>query len=74
MKTVGDKLTPFAVTGVRPGQPEDAFYTINQERLRLHCKSMTCILGPRIALFQASQSPKLDLEAGASTLQVSKSF
>lgn len=31
MKTVGDKLTPFAVTGVRPGQPEDAFYTITDE-------------------------------------------
>jgi len=30
MKTVGDKLTPFAVTGVRPGQPEDAFYTITE--------------------------------------------
>jgi len=31
MKTVGDKLTPFAVTGVKPGQPEDAFYTITDE-------------------------------------------
>ena len=31
MKTVGDKLTPFAITGVRPGQPEDAFYTITDE-------------------------------------------
>jgi peroxiredoxin (alkyl hydroperoxide reductase subunit C) len=31
MKTVGDKLTPFAVTGVRPGQPQDAFYTITDE-------------------------------------------
>jgi peroxiredoxin (alkyl hydroperoxide reductase subunit C) len=31
MKTVGDKLTPFAVTGVRPGQPEDAFYTITEK-------------------------------------------
>ena len=31
MKTVGDKLAPFAVTGVRPGQPEDAFYTITNE-------------------------------------------
>ena len=31
MKTVGDKLTAFAVTGVRPGQPEDAFYTITDE-------------------------------------------
>jgi peroxiredoxin (alkyl hydroperoxide reductase subunit C) len=30
MKTVGHKLTPFAVTGVRPGQPEDAFYTITE--------------------------------------------
>ena len=31
MKTVGDKLAPFAVTGVRPGQPEDAFFTITDE-------------------------------------------
>ena len=30
MKTVGDKLAPFAVTGVRPGQPEDAFFTITE--------------------------------------------
>jgi peroxiredoxin (alkyl hydroperoxide reductase subunit C) len=28
MKTVGDKLTPFAVTGVKFGQPEDAFFEI----------------------------------------------
>ena len=31
MKTVGDKLEPFVVTGVRPGQPEDAFFTINEK-------------------------------------------
>jgi peroxiredoxin (alkyl hydroperoxide reductase subunit C) len=31
MKTVGDKLAPFAITGVKPGQPDDAFYTINEE-------------------------------------------
>jgi peroxiredoxin (alkyl hydroperoxide reductase subunit C) len=31
MKTVGDKLEPFVVTGVKPGQPEDAFFTINEE-------------------------------------------
>jgi peroxiredoxin (alkyl hydroperoxide reductase subunit C) len=31
MKTVGDKLAPFAITGVRPGQPEDAFYTITEK-------------------------------------------
>ena len=30
MKTVGDKLEAFAVTGVKPGQPEDAFYTITE--------------------------------------------
>lgn len=30
MKTVGEKLEPFVVTGVRPGQPEDAFFTINE--------------------------------------------
>jgi peroxiredoxin (alkyl hydroperoxide reductase subunit C) len=28
MKTVGDKLEKFAVTGVKFGQPEDAFFTI----------------------------------------------
>ena len=28
MKTVGDKLEHFVVTGVRPGQPEDAFFNI----------------------------------------------
>ena len=31
MKTVGDKLTPFAVTGVKFGQPEDAFFEITDE-------------------------------------------
>jgi lipoyl-dependent peroxiredoxin subunit C len=31
MKTVGDKLEPFVVTGVRPGQLEDAFFTINEK-------------------------------------------
>lgn len=31
MKTVGEKLEPFVITGVRPGQPEDAFFTINEE-------------------------------------------
>jgi peroxiredoxin (alkyl hydroperoxide reductase subunit C) len=31
MKTVGDKLAPFAITGVRPGQPKDAFFTITEE-------------------------------------------
>ena len=31
MKTVGDKLAPFAVTGVRPGQPEDAFFDITEK-------------------------------------------
>ena len=31
MKTVGDKLTKFAVTGVKPGQLEDAFFTITDE-------------------------------------------
>lgn len=30
MKTVGDKLEAFAVTGVKPGQPEDAFFTIDE--------------------------------------------
>jgi len=31
MKTVGDKLDKFTVTGVRPGQPEDAFFDITDE-------------------------------------------
>ena len=31
MKTVGDKLTAFAVTGVRSGQPDDAFHTITEQ-------------------------------------------
>jgi len=31
MKTVGDKLTPFTITGVKPGQPEDAFFTITEK-------------------------------------------
>ena len=30
MKTIGDKLTKFAVTGVKPGQSEDAFFTIDE--------------------------------------------
>jgi len=31
MKTVGDKLEPFVVTGVRPGQPADAFFDITEK-------------------------------------------
>lgn len=31
MKTVGQKLESFVVTGVRPGQPEDAFFDITQD-------------------------------------------
>lgn len=31
MMTVGDKLGPFAITGVKPGQPDDAFFTITQD-------------------------------------------
>ena len=31
MKTVYDRIEPFAVTGVKPGQPEDAFYTITDQ-------------------------------------------
>ena len=31
MKTVGDKITPFAITGVKPGQPENAFFTITEK-------------------------------------------
>ena len=31
MKTVGDVVTTFAITGVKPGQPEDAFFTITEQ-------------------------------------------
>jgi len=31
MKTVGDKIEKFAMTGVKPGQPEDAFFDITDE-------------------------------------------
>jgi len=31
MKTVGDKLSPFVVIGVKPGQPEDAFFDITEK-------------------------------------------
>jgi peroxiredoxin (alkyl hydroperoxide reductase subunit C) len=31
MKTVGDKLEKFVVTGVRPGQPDDAFFDITEQ-------------------------------------------
>lgn len=30
MKTVGDKLKPFTITGVKPGQPQDAFFSITE--------------------------------------------
>jgi len=30
MKTVGDKLEPFVITGVSPGQPDNAFFDINE--------------------------------------------
>jgi alkyl hydroperoxide reductase subunit AhpC len=31
MKTVGDKLEAFALVGVKPGQPEDAFFDITEK-------------------------------------------
>jgi alkyl hydroperoxide reductase subunit AhpC len=31
MKTVGNKLDSFVITGVKPGQPEDAFFDITEE-------------------------------------------
>ena len=31
MKTVGDKLEPFVVTGVKPGQPSGAFFDITEK-------------------------------------------
>jgi peroxiredoxin (alkyl hydroperoxide reductase subunit C) len=30
MKTVGNKIEHFVVTGVKPGQPEDAFFNIDE--------------------------------------------
>jgi len=30
MKTVGDTLEAFEIVGVKPGQPDDAFFTIDQ--------------------------------------------
>jgi alkyl hydroperoxide reductase subunit AhpC len=30
MKTVGDKLDPFVITGVSPGQPDNPFFDINE--------------------------------------------
>ena len=31
MKTVGDKLEPFVMTGVNPGQPDNPFFEINEK-------------------------------------------
>ena len=31
MLTVGDKLERFSITGVKPGQPDNAFFEINQD-------------------------------------------
>lgn len=31
MKTVGHRLEPFVITGVRPGQPQDAFFDITEQ-------------------------------------------
>jgi lipoyl-dependent peroxiredoxin subunit C len=31
MKTVGDKIEAFVVTGVKPGQPSDAFFDITEK-------------------------------------------
>ena len=31
MLTVGDKIEKFSVTGVKPGQPDNAFFEINQD-------------------------------------------
>lgn len=31
MKTVGDKLTSFAITGIKPGQPADPYFTITDQ-------------------------------------------
>jgi lipoyl-dependent peroxiredoxin subunit C len=38
MKTVGDKIERFAVTGVKPGQPEDAFFTIDEQTFAVEWK------------------------------------
>jgi peroxiredoxin (alkyl hydroperoxide reductase subunit C) len=31
MKTVGDKIESFVITGIKPGQPEDAFFDITEK-------------------------------------------
>lgn len=31
MKTVGDKIEKFAMTGIKPGQPQDAFFDITDQ-------------------------------------------
>ena len=31
MKTIGDKIEAFAVTGIKPGQPADPYFTITEE-------------------------------------------
>jgi peroxiredoxin (alkyl hydroperoxide reductase subunit C) len=38
MKTVGDKIQSFALTGVKPGQPEDAFFTIDDDTFNVEWK------------------------------------
>lgn len=34
MKTVGDKVEPFVMTGVRPGQPDDPFFEITDQTFK----------------------------------------
>ena len=45
MKTVGDVLKPFAMTGVKPGAltPDNAFETITEERYNEMMKSLTSV-------------------------------
>ena len=38
MKTVGDKLSPFKMVGVKPGQPEDPFFDITEKSFPLRWK------------------------------------
>jgi peroxiredoxin (alkyl hydroperoxide reductase subunit C) len=45
MKTVGDKLTAFAVTGVKFGQPEDAFFEITDKSFE--CKWKVIVYYPK---------------------------
>lgn len=70
MKTVGDKLEPFVITGVRPGQPEDAFFTINEESFKgkwkvivFYPKDFTFVCPSEIVAYDKSNQDFIDRDA-----------